>query len=56
MFDFLSRREYRVIYQCRDHKYYSSTILLARTHAGAKKRFTEDERYANCKCVLTLVL
>lgn len=56
MFGFLSRREFRVIYQSGDHEYYSSTIVLARNHAGARSLFSKDERYSNCKCVLTLVL
>ena len=54
MFSLLRRREFRVIYQCRDHEYYTSTILLARSHSGARSMFAQDERYANCKCVLTL--
>ena len=56
MFNPLARREYRVIYQSHDHEYYSSTILLARSHAGARRIFREDERYTNCEFVLSLVL
>jgi hypothetical protein len=56
MLDTLRRREFRVIYQSNDHEYYSSTILLARSHRGARSLFAQDERYVNCKCVLTLVL
>ena len=54
MFSLLRRREFRVIYQSHDHEYYSSTILLARHHGGARSLFEQDERYTNCKCVLTL--
>ena len=56
MFDLLRRREFRVIYQSHDHEHYSSTILLARSHAGARRVFRENERYSNCQCVLTLDL
>lgn len=56
MFDLLTRREYRVIYQSHGHEYYSSTIFLARSHSGARRIFSEDERYANCEFVLSLAL
>lgn len=56
MFNFFRRREFRVIYQNHDHEYYSSTILLARSHAKARNLFVRDKRYANCQCVLTLDL
>lgn len=56
MLGFFARREYRVIYQSHDHEHYSSTIFLARSHAGARRIFKKDERYANCEFVLSLVL
>ena len=56
MLDFLARREFRVIYQSHGHEYYSSTIVFARSHAGARRQFNKDKRFVNCECVLTLVL
>ena len=56
MLDLLTRREYRVIYQSHDHEYYCSTIVFARSHSGARRIFSKDERYTNCEFVLSLVL
>lgn len=55
IFPSLKRQEYLVIYSSHEEEYYSSTTILARSHRGARRVFSKDERYANCQFVLSLL-